>query len=68
MINVVVLSGQTTGSAPHGMGGAGRCGKPNPNTLDNIGNAYASADDTTVTVTCEVPVSSNVTFTVPVMI
>lgn len=69
IITVVVLSGQVTGSAAHGMGGTPQCGKPNPDKQDSAANtAYATADDTTITVTTEVPVSSNVTFKVMVMI
>lgn len=69
IISVVVLSGQTTGSAAHGLGGQPRCSRPNPDTTDNAANsARATANDTTVTVTTEIPVSSNITFQVLVMI
>ena len=69
IVSVTVLNGQTTGTAKHHMGTTPSCGKPNPNVKDNAANtAYATADETDITVTCEVPVSQNTVFKVVAMI
>jgi len=68
IVSVTVLNGQTTGTAKHHMGTTPSCGRPNPNTLDNVGNAYATADETDLTVTCEVPVSQDTVFKVMVIV
>lgn len=68
IIKITVLSGELTGSAAHNMGTTPDCGKPNANVSDNVGNAYASANDTTVTVTCDVPVSQDTIFRVLVIV
>ena len=68
-IEVTVLNGQLTGSAFHYMGTVPKCARPNPNVSDGAtGTAYASANETTLTVTCEVPVSQDIVFVVPVMV
>ena len=68
-IEVTVLNGQLSGSAYHYMGTVPKCARPNPNVTDGAtSTAYASADATTLTVTCEVPVSQDIIFVVPVMV
>ncbi len=68
-VQVTVLSGQTTGYAPHHMGTTPRVSRPNPNKGDNAAfNSYATADDTNVTVTCDIPVSSDIIFGVDAII
>ena len=66
-VTVTVLSGQLSGATLHYMGTTPRCTAPNPNVEDGA-RARASADETLVTVTCDVPVSQNVNFDVMVMV
>lgn len=69
IILVTVASGAVTGSALHEMGGTPLCGKPNPNVADGASStAYATANSTQVTVTCEIPTSQQIIFSVPVVI
>ena len=68
-ILVTVLSGETTGTALHHMGTTPRVSRPNPNKSDNAAfSSYATADDTTITVTCDAPVSSDVIFSVDAIV
>lgn len=69
IVEVTVLNGQLTGTAFHYMGTTPRCGRPNPNVSDGAtATAYATADDSIITVTCDVPVSQDIVFNVPVIV
>ncbi|MDD5616319.1 MAG: hypothetical protein PHH85_08975 [Candidatus Methanoperedens sp.] len=69
IIDVTILNGQLTGTKYHYMGTTPKCGKPNPN-LDDLANAsaFATADDSIVTVTVSMPVSQDTTYAVLVMV
>lgn len=67
MIEVTILLGETTGTAYHYMGTIPQCAAPNPDVEDGA-RARASADETTLTVTTDVPVSQNIRYKVMVMI
>jgi len=69
MIEVTVLTGQTSGTAYHYMGTTPKCSNPNPDQADGAtGTAWATADDTQVTVHTDVPVSADIKFTVMVIV
>lgn len=67
MLQVTVLNGQSTGSAYHHMGTTPNCGAPSANVADGA-RAIATADETTLTVTTDVPVSQDIIYTVPVIV
>ena len=67
MIQVTVLNGQQTGSAFHYMGTTPKCGSPSANLADGA-RPIATADDTTLTVTTDVPVSQDITYNVMVIV
>jgi len=67
MIEVTVLSGQISGTAYHYMGTTPKCGAPSPNVADGA-RPIATADETILTVTCDVPVSQDIIYEVMVIV
>lgn len=67
MKQVTVLNGQQVGTVLHQMGTTPNCGAPSPNVADGA-RAIATADETTLTVTTDVPVSQDIIYNVMVMI